>query len=122
MSDLAKMFVNPYVIIYLLIVFGGQMLYTAWFQWNRKQIFKRRRAQGLPDDIFLNHAERLSERRREAFMESGLLTASIIIVPFILISIAKVLESPDADTKQTGLTIVFVALLLGVRLILRLQF
>jgi small-conductance mechanosensitive channel len=114
MNDLAKMFVNPYVIIYLLIVIGGQMLYTAWYQWSRKQIAKHRRTQGLPEDIFLNHAERLSERRREALLESGILAASIIIVPFILIYIAG---SPNSDTpgkEQQGLALVFVALLFWV--------
>jgi len=46
------------------------------------EVFLHRRSR-----IFLNHGEHLPERRQEAFLESGNLATSIIIVPFILISI-----------------------------------
>ncbi len=112
MEDLVEMFANKYVLIYLIVVIGLQLIYTGWQHWQRHRIAMRRKTQGLPDDILLYHAQRLDERRRDALLQSSLFLGSVLIVPFILVVVAQQLEGSDSNTEQKGLVIVFVTLLL----------
>ena len=117
-ADLTKALVNPYVVIYILIVFGGQFLIGEIRRRQQKQIANRRSAQGLPEDVFLDHAERLTDRRRQAMLESGLLLGSIFLVPFILVLISYLLEQAGYSTQEaaSGIGVVFVGLFLWVLL------
>lgn len=112
MEDLVKMLANRYVLIYLIILIGVQLVYAGWRYWQRQSIARRRSAQGLPDDILLYHAQRLAERRRDALLQSSLLLGSVLIVPFILVVIAQQFEEGDSNSGQQGVVLVFVTLLL----------
>ncbi len=112
MDDLAKTFLNPYVIIYLLAVVGGQLGYALWQKQARKKATARRRQQSLPDDIILSTAETLVEHKRGALLDSTILMLTVIVVPFVLIAIAP--QEEAASPEQNGVAIVFVGLLLWV--------
>ncbi|MDJ0718539.1 MAG: mechanosensitive ion channel [Prochloraceae cyanobacterium] len=94
---------NPNVLIYLGIVIGTQVIYGLWRYLKRRSIRKRRKDRGLTDRILINNAEKLASRRLDALVQSGLLLASILIVPFILVGINK--------DSRSALTIAFVVLL-----------
>ena len=94
---------NPNVLIYLGIVIGTQVIYGLWRYLKRRSIRKRRKDRGLTDRILINNAEKLASRRLDALAQSGLLLASILIVPFILVGINK--------DSRSALTIAFVVLL-----------
>lgn len=117
MDDLAKLFINPSVLLYLLIVVGTQVFYSLWRQKRQAMITKRRRTRGLPEDVLLNHTERLAERRRYALTQSVLLLATIVILPFVLIAGSHWMRvwfediPKTASTEQAGLTITFITLL-----------
>lgn len=120
MDDIAKLFINPSVLLYLLSVVGAQLLYSWWRQKQQAAITTRRRTRGLPKDVLLNHAEQLAYRRRYALTQSTLLLATIVVVPVVLIVINQVLSSgggnapgASSSSEQKGLTITFVSLLLG---------
>ena len=105
MDTIVELLQNPKILIYLLIVIGSQAIYVFGKYLRRRRISKRRKAQGLPDRILINHAEKLAERRIDALIQSGLLLAAIIITPFVLVLITE----SDADKK--GLAIAFLVLL-----------
>ncbi|MEL7401336.1 MAG: mechanosensitive ion channel protein MscS, partial [Pseudomonadota bacterium] len=73
MDNMAKLFINPSVLLYLLVVVGTQVLYSWWRRQRNTVITTRRRTRGLPKEILLNHAQQLAERRRLALTESALL-------------------------------------------------
>ena len=102
-----EVFLNKFVLSYLFIVFGGQALYYLWHRLKRHMVQGARRAQGLTDEIFLSHAEKLSDRKREALIESGILLVSIVITPFILYYYAD-------DFEKKGLAITFIGLIVWV--------
>ncbi len=95
---------NPNVLIYLGIVIGTQVIYGLWRYLRRRSIRKRRKAQGLTDLILIDHSEKLASRRLDALVQSGLLLASIVIVPFVLVLI-------DPKKDKSALTLAFVLLL-----------
>ena len=119
MDDVAKLFLNPSVVLYLFSVVGTQLLYSWWRQKQQAAITTRRRTRGLPKEVLLNHAEQLANRRRYALIQSTLLLTTIVVVPFVLIAIAQLLgpwfgdPSGTSAPEQKGLTITFVSLLLG---------
>ncbi|NEP15997.1 MAG: mechanosensitive ion channel [Leptolyngbya sp. SIO4C1] len=113
MDNPADVFLNGYVLAYLLIVVGGQIGYAAWRQYKRRRIARRRRLQGLPSDILLDHAERLADRRAESLTESAVLLLTVVVTPFALIANANGCEG-NATAEQNGLAIVFVTLLFWV--------
>ena len=112
MDDLANTFVNPYVIAYLVIIIGVQVLYAWWQQSKRRRIARQRRVQGLSDDIIMDHAEQLVERKRHALVESTLFLLTLVIVPFAPIGLTRYFDS--SRSAQNGIAIVFVGLLLWV--------
>ncbi len=117
--NLASTFLNPYVIVYLAIVVGGQLGYGLWRRQKQKAVAARRRRQGLPDNMIVNTAETLTEYKRGALLDSTILMLTVIIVPFILIAIAPGAEPTAgqegaASPEQNGIAIVFVALLLWI--------
>ena len=105
MKEVVKLLNSPNILIYLGIVIGSQIIYGLWNYLRQKRISQRRKAQGLPDSILINHAENLAYRRLDTLVQSGLLLASIVIVPFILVWIS------DSNTDQRGLAIAFLLLL-----------
>jgi|GEM_PF-1810733 len=107
--DLVEMFVNRYVIVYLLAVVGIQVVYSIVRNNQRRNISSRRRARGLSDDVMLGHAERLDERRRDALLQSALLLGSVLLLPPLLITLAQT-SGNNACLAQDGLAVVFVAL------------
>lgn len=116
MDAIVERFANVYVLSYLLLIFALQFAYAGWLRWRRHHIASRRRAQGLPDAILINNSERLSERRRHALVQSGLLLGSILLLPFILVWLAPQLEGGAADLERSGVIIVFLALLVWLAL------
>ena len=104
---IAEKFLNHFVLIYLLVVFSGQAMYSSWLRLKRKKLQRARYVQGLPDDIFLNHSEKLSKRKLEALVENVILLATIVITPFILYAFAG---TPDKE----GLAFTFIGLILWV--------
>ena len=106
--DLAKVLLNVYVILYLLIVIGAQIWIIIRNRNQRRQIQENRQQQGLPPDILLNHAERLSDVRKEALLQSSVLLATIIVVPFLITLIFGALMTAE---DRTGLAVTFLGLL-----------
>jgi hypothetical protein len=103
--DLATSLLNPWVGAYLLIV-ASVVTLTPWIgRRRRKRIAARRRAQGLPDAVLLNHAERLADERRDAFLAGALLLAAVVLTPLVLYGLA------DEGTARQGLALAFAALL-----------
>ncbi|MEL6776554.1 MAG: mechanosensitive ion channel domain-containing protein [Cyanobacteria bacterium J06597_16] len=119
MDDIAKLFINPSVLLYLGGIIGTQVLYSWWRQQQQKSINTRRRTRGLPKEVLLNHTERLAERRRHALTQSTLLIASVVVLPFVLIASTQWFDAwigsaPETTTtEKTGLTITFVTLLIS---------
>ena len=105
MEEVVKLLQNFNVLIYLGIIISSQVIYALVKYFWRKRIVQRRKAQGLPKRILINHSEKLSSRRFDALLQSGLLLASVIIVPFILVLITK---SPD---DKRNLAIAFLLLM-----------
>lgn len=115
MDKLAESLINPYILVYFLVVVGAQLLYGQLKWIKQKQLARRRQRQGLPSDVLMDSGERLSDRRREALIESGLLLFTILIVPFILIWLSGFAaeSAEDAATTRQGLVLAFLALILG---------
>jgi len=114
-QDLADALLNPYVLVYLLIVAAAQAGVAYWLKHGRAKIAARRRAQGLPDQVLIDHAERLSERRREALLQSLALVVSVVVTPFVLLSCAPHgAVDGAAEATKVGLAAVFLGLLLWV--------
>ena len=105
MDEVVKLLENPNILIYLGIVIGSQVIYGLWNYLRRRRISQRRKAQGLPDRILINHPEKLAYRRLDALVQSVLLLGSIVIVPFVLVWIS------ESDTDKSGLAIAFLLLL-----------
>ena len=105
MDEVVKLLENPNILIYLGIVIASQVIYGLWNYLRRRRISLRRKAQGLPNGILINHAEKLASRRIDALVQSGLLLASIVITPFVLVWMTKSVED------QRGVAIAFLALL-----------
>lgn len=108
MSLTAETFLNPYVLLYLLIVVIGQLAFARWLKFKSKKVSTRRTAQGLPPDILMDHSERLADRKREAVTQSVLLVVTVVATPFLLLGVASTQE------VKNGLAVVFVGLLLWV--------
>lgn len=100
-----KLLNSPNILIYLGIVIGSQIIYGFCKYLRKKRISQRRKAQGLPDSILINHTKNLAFRRLDALVQSGLLLASIVIMPFVLVWIG------DSNTDQRGLAVAFFLLL-----------
>jgi small-conductance mechanosensitive channel len=110
--ELGEMLLNPYVILYLLIVFGSQILIGLSNARRRKNLQEKRRKEGLPPDIIMDHSERLSVIRSETIWQSSILVAAILVVPLLLLLVAKI--SGAEVSQENGLAIVFIGLLLWV--------
>ena len=84
MDWLKNLFTWP-VAYYILIVVSVQVLLNLclwnWHRW----IAQRRLKAGLPGDIIMDHAERLSRVRLEAGLQAGLLLITVFVVPFVLL-------------------------------------
>jgi small-conductance mechanosensitive channel len=94
------------VALYVLIVVGAQILLNLGFWLWRKRIAQRRAKAGLPDDIIMDHAERLSRVRLEAGLQAGLLLMTIFAVPLLITWCIGI------DAQQVrGLLAAFVAML-----------
>ncbi|WP_019503174.1 mechanosensitive ion channel domain-containing protein [Pleurocapsa sp. PCC 7319] len=104
-NEVVKLLNNPNILIYFGIVIGSQIIYGLWKYLRQKSISQRRKAQGLPDSVLINHTKNLAYRRVEALIQSGLLLGSIIIVPFVLVWMS------DSKKDQGGLAIAFLLLL-----------
>jgi hypothetical protein len=114
-TDLAKTFLNGYVIVYLLTVVGGQLGCALWRRHEQKKTALRRLQQGLPDDVLLSAAQTLAENRRAALLDNAILLLTVIVMPFVLVAIApEAGQKVAAGTEQNGVAIVFVGLLLWV--------
>ncbi|MEL6815737.1 MAG: mechanosensitive ion channel domain-containing protein [Cyanobacteria bacterium J06598_3] len=119
MDNMAKLFINPSVLLYLLVVVGTQVLYSWWRRQRNTVLTTRRRTRGLPKEILLNHAQQLAERRRLALIESALLLTTVVFFPFVLIAATHVFGAwfgtppENASSEKTGLTITFVTLLIS---------
>jgi hypothetical protein len=117
METLAEALLNVYVLAYLSIIVLAQWGLAYRLRRKRDKVAAQRRAQGLPDGILLDHAERLSERKGEALVQSLVLLASIIVTPFLLMGLAQLLEPASgevADAAKNGLAAAFLGLLLWV--------
>lgn len=120
MEFLAEALINPYVLSYLLIVIAAQIGLALWHHFRRRRIARRRRKQGLPPNIIMDHTQRLAELQREAALEAGVLLLTVVLVPFMIIVLFRPDAAPDAATEdstaQAGLALVFITLLLWVLL------
>ncbi|MEL7332663.1 MAG: mechanosensitive ion channel domain-containing protein, partial [Cyanobacteria bacterium J06560_2] len=109
---------NPYTLTYLLGLIGLQGLYRQWRQSKRNRIITQRLTRGLPSGHFSSHLrsrpERLSQRRRNAMVETAVFIFTLLIVPMILIGIARLVATEDHSTllEQNGIAIVLLSLLL----------
>ena len=118
MDKLIESLQNPKILIYLLIVISSQAIYLFGKYLWQINIRQRRKLFQLPSRVLINHAEKLFWRRIDALVQSGLLLATIIIVPFILVWIDsdpnKVCidtSTTDCSIDNTGLAIAFFGLL-----------
>ena len=108
MDTVINLLQNPLILIYLVIIILGQVIYGRWTEKKRKKIRQRRKSQGLPEGVLINHAEKLASIRKEALVQSTILLVSIIVTPFVLVWISKsVSQEPDIS----GLAIAFLVLL-----------
>ena len=103
MDAIINLLKDPKILIYLGIVIGSQMIYGLGAYLIQSKIRRKRKNAGLPEGILINHAEKLASRRIDALVQSGLLLASILITPFVLVGITK--------SAQSGLAIAFLVLL-----------
>ncbi|MDJ0582190.1 mechanosensitive ion channel domain-containing protein [Crocosphaera sp.] len=103
MDQLIELLDNPKIVIYLLtylgVVIGGQILYGMGVYVQKKSNYHKRKLQGLPEEILINNSERLASRRVDALFQSGLLLATILLTPFTLIAITQA----DKDTRGLGI-------------------
>ena len=107
MEDIAKIILNPHVVGYLSIIFLVQALVFYFASAKRKRIAKQRTKVGLPQDILMDHSQRLSELKSEALWPAIILIATIIIAPFVLLALAD----GDMKTKE-ALALTFAAVFL----------
>lgn len=105
MDAVIKLLEDPKILIYLGVVIGSQIIYGLGIHLIQSNIHRKRKNQGLPEGILINHAEKLASRRIDALVQSGLLLASILITPFVLVWIT------EADKDKSGLAIAFLVLL-----------
>jgi len=104
---------NRPVGIYLLVVVGSQILLQIAFRIRKGRVAGRRSQAGLPTDLIMDHAERLSRVRWEAGLQAGFLLFSIFVIPLLMILLADRVEwlRLEEDTGKGGLLAVFLAIL-----------
>ena len=100
---------SPFVLAYLLIVVGAQLGLAERQRRDRNQREAKRRKAGLDERTILNTGTRLETVRREARVEAGVLLATVVVTPFLLVLIADAL---DSEAAREGLGVVFAALLI----------
>lgn len=104
-EDFIKLLDDPKILIYLGIVIGSQILYGMMVYLRGRNKSQKRKSQGLPEGVLINHAEKLASRRIDALLQSGLLLASILLTPFVLVWTTK------SDADKSGLAVAFLVLL-----------
>ena len=100
MDELAQKLLNPYIAGYILFVILVQLGVGGFRQWRQSRIARRRRGQGLSEQILMDHSEQLSGRRFEAILESVILILAIFL-PIILINLP--IKFPAGTLNGLGL-------------------
>jgi len=118
-ANLAEALIDKYVFIYILIIVIAQ--FVCWYPGflRKKKIRKRRNKEGLPDDIIMDHSERLEDLRKESIWASSVLVATIFLVPFAIIFVIWLcndnIEFADiARDNGEGLVIAFIGIFIWI--------
>jgi Mechanosensitive ion channel, beta-domain len=74
-------FLNWQMAVYLLLIFGSQLLLWSILRYQRQKVALRRSEAGLPPDLLIDSAETLSRQRWEAGVQAGLLLFTIFAIP-----------------------------------------
>jgi len=112
MDELVSMLFNRYVLAYLAIIVGLQLLYRSFRDIRATVIVRRRHRAGLPTEVLLDHAENLAQQRRQAMVAGGLLLASLVGAPALIVGLAEHFAWPVSDGQKNGLAGMFLTLVL----------
>ncbi len=117
-ANLAEALIDKYVLIYILIIVIAQFI--CWYPGFliKKKIRKRRKEEGLPDDIIMDHSERLEDLRCESIWSSSVLVATIFLVPFAIIFVIWLCNNNKfaeiAKINGEGLVIAFIGIFIWI--------
>ena len=92
------------VAIYLVVVIGAQIALALFRRQRAHDVAKRRRAAGLDDEIFVDHAIRLETIRNQAAVDAIVLLATVVVFPILLVQVL--------GEQSSGLAVVFLGLLI----------
>ncbi|MEO1446365.1 MAG: hypothetical protein AAFV46_09025, partial [Cyanobacteria bacterium J06635_11] len=81
MSELARLFINPYGLAYLVVLVGIQLLYRQWRKRSRSRITTRRLTRGLPPGTLLGRSGNRQHCQQQVGIEIALWAISTIVVP-----------------------------------------
>ncbi|MEL7069016.1 MAG: mechanosensitive ion channel domain-containing protein [Cyanobacteria bacterium J06581_3] len=113
MSELARLFINPYGLAYLVVLVGIQLLYRQWRKRSRSRITTRRLTRGLPPGTLLGRSGNRQHCQQQVGIEIALWAISTIVVPIAFIELARILEgeSQGIISAQNGLFVIAITLL-----------
>ena len=112
MDNATQIFLNPYVLTYLVSIAGVQLLYGQIKRKQQETVATRRRTRGLPTNILLNQPKQLIAERQSALLEAVLLLATLVGMPFLLSVAVPLLENQSNSTaSRLGLMLAFAALI-----------
>ena len=94
MTEFTQLVLNPYAGLYLISILGVQLLYRAWRRQQGKRTATQRRTRGLPAETLLNRPYRRGQPRRQALSEGILLFGSVLVLPFLVGLLSRLIEGP----------------------------
>lgn len=109
MDDFLKQLNNGYVLAYVVLIIVIQGCYGWYRHCQAKRIGEQRQRLGLPEDILINQSKKLAELKKESITQALVLILPLIILPFVLAAIAKLLGMPPIPAK--GLLFTFLVFL-----------
>lgn len=114
MIETLESLINKYVLAYLALVVGGQVLVALVARSRRSTVRKRRLEQGLDEAVLIDHTEKLSEMRREAITPALALAATVFLGPFVVVGLARLLGGQLSSEEWEGLILVLLGLVLWI--------
>lgn len=119
LKELTEALINPYVLAYVIISIIIQVYLRKRSHKKKKRIEDRRRKEGLPQNIMMDHSELLADLKKESIYESSLLLATILLVPFAIVGgiyvygcFTNEAQPIDPYEQVKGLGLVFAGLLI----------
>ena len=111
LKEIAQTILDPYVLGYLAIIIGGQVIYALLAHWRKQYIQRKRLRQGLSRAKLALRLQQLRDRRIDAFLQSLLLIVTVIVVPVVFIQFG-LLSPPSGDIPAENYAVVFILLIL----------